>query len=93
MSEESTLLTKIDELNSRLDAQERYPGISCSKPQDQSCVNMTISLYCYISEFLHSYTVLSLFESSLYMYIDSCMLPGSSVVPYLLASQLRVYPP
>ena len=54
---------------------------------------MTISLYCYISEFLHSYTVLSLFESSLYMYIDSCMLPGSSVVPYLLASQLRVYPP
>ena len=52
---------------------------------------MTISLYCYISEFLHSYTVLSLFESSLY--IDSCMLPGSSVVPYLLASQLRVYPP
>ena len=54
---------------------------------------MTISLYCYISAFLHSYTVLSLFESSLYMYIDSCMLPGSSVVPYLLASQLRVYPP
>ena len=48
---------------------------------------MTISLYCYISDFLHSYTVLSLFESSLYMYIDSCMLPGSSsVVTYLLAS-------
>ena len=48
---------------------------------------MSISLYCFIS-----YTVLSLFESSLY--IDSCMLPGSSVVPYLLvASQLTEFTP
>lgn len=43
MGDDGELLKKIEQLHARLEFAEKYPGISCSKPQDEGCFQNFLS--------------------------------------------------
>ena len=46
MSQQQEMLLKIEQLQQKLDNNEKYPGISCSKPQDNCFQNWLSAREC-----------------------------------------------